>query len=248
MTTILAYFRFCIFAIATFSLYAAWWLFSFVVPNKQSWRQFVFGKWSRVFQIISGMKIKVVGNVPKPPFFLVTNHVSYVDVPALNLATGGIFVAKKDIEDWPMIGPIIRDMGVVFIDRSNRRDIPRAGEQILKKLNDNEGVIVFPEGVSAKGDEVKPFHSSFFEFASRADLDVSYAALIYETPENGPPPSETVCWWNDISFLSHLIRLLKLRSFTATIKFGDVPVRNSNRKILAKELHEKVEERFAPMQ
>ena len=248
MRTILAYFRFCIFAAVTFSLYAIWWVFSFVVPNKQFWRQFIFRKWSRVFQIVSGMKIKIVGDAPKPPFFLVTNHVSYVDVPALNLATGGIFVAKQDIESWPLIGSIIRDMGVIFIDRTNRRDIPRAGELILKKLDAHEGVIVFPEGISAKGDEVKPFHSSFFEFASRSDLDVSYAALVYETPENGPKPSETVCWWEDISFLSHLIRLFHLSGFTATIKFGDEPVSNSDRKVLAKELHDKVEERFVPMQ
>ncbi len=248
MKSILAYFRFGIFAIATFSLYAGWWLFSFVVPNKQFWRQFVFRKWSRSFQIASGMKIKIIGQVPKPPFFLVTNHVSYVDVPALNLATGGIFVAKKEIENWPIVGGIIRDMGVIFVDRTNRRDIPRAGEQILKKLEDNEGVIIFPEGVSAKGEDVKPFHSSFFEFASRADLNVSYATLTYETPENGPSPSESVCWWDDISFMSHLIRLLKLPGFTAVIDFGDEPVRNSDRKILAKELHEKVEEKFVPMQ
>jgi 1-acyl-sn-glycerol-3-phosphate acyltransferase len=247
MKSILAYIRFCIFAAATFSLYGLWFIFDLVIPNKQFWRQFVFHKWSRAFRFVLGMKVEVVGNVPKRPFFLVTNHVSYVDIPLLNLVTGGIFVAKKEIDNWPVAGSLVRNMGAIFIDRTNRRDIPRAGDDILKALDNNEGVIVFPEGVSAKGDEVKPFHSSFFEFASQANLDVSYAALMYETPEGGPTATEVVCWWQDISFVSHLLRLLRLGGFTAVVKFGDEPVHNAARKVLAKELHDKVEELFVPM-
>ena len=247
MKTILAYIRFGIFAAATFSLYGLWLIVSLVIPNKQFWRQFVFQKWSQVFRWVLRMKVEVVGNVPKRPFFLVTNHVSYVDIPLLNLVTGGIFVAKKEIDGWPVAGALVRSMGIIFIDRTNRRDIPRAGDDILKALDANEGVIVFPEGVSAKGDQVKPFHSSFFEFASRADLDVSYAALMYETPEGGPTATGSVCWWEDISFLSHLLRLLRMGGFRAVVKFGDEPVRNAGRKALAKELHQKVEELFVPM-
>src|SRR5690606_38253637 len=214
---------------------------------KQFWRQFVFQKWSRAFRWVLRMKVEVVGNVPKRPFFLVTNHVSDVDIPLLNLVTGGIFVAKKEIDGWPVAGALVRSMGIIIIDRTNRRDIPRAGDDILKALDANEGVIVFPEAVSAKGDQVKPFQSAFFEFASRADLDVSYAALMYETPEGGPTATGSVCWWEDISFLSHLLRLLRMSGFRAVVKFGDEPIRNADRKALAKELHQKVEELFVPM-
>jgi 1-acyl-sn-glycerol-3-phosphate acyltransferase len=42
-------------------------------------------------------------------------------------------------------GPIVRDAGTIFIDRSNRRDIPRAGEEILERLDGGEGVVVFPK-------------------------------------------------------------------------------------------------------
>ena len=55
-----------------------------------------------------------------------------------------------------MAGPIIRNMGNIFIDRSNRRDIPRAGAEVIRKLNEQEGVIVFPEGTSTKGEDVLP--------------------------------------------------------------------------------------------
>ncbi len=193
------------------------------------------------------MKIEVIGTAPKPPFFLVTNHLSYVDIPALRLAANGIFVAKKEVQDWFVAGPIIRNMGNVFIDRKNRRDIPRAGEEIIKKLNEQEGVIVFPEGTSTKGEDILPFNSSFLEFAAKTGLAVSYASIRYATPEGGPTPSERVCWWDDTGFLMHLWRLFSLKTFTAIIDFGDEPISDPNRKELANHLREKVKERFIPM-
>ena len=58
-------------------------------------------------------------------------------------------------------------MGNIYIDRTNRRDIPRAGELVIEALNRGEGVIVFPEGTTTKGDEVLPFNSSFLQFAAQ---------------------------------------------------------------------------------
>jgi 1-acyl-sn-glycerol-3-phosphate acyltransferase len=138
-------------------------------------------------------------------------------------------------------------MGIIFIDRNNRRDIPRAGAEIIRKLSDGEGVIVFPEGTSTKGEDILPFNSSFFEFASKTDLPVSYASISYRTPEGEPPASTMVCWWEDISFIAHLFRLFTLRRFTAILDFGEESVVNPDRKQLAAELRQRVKEKFIPV-
>ncbi len=247
MDFIRAAIRFPVFVIATLVTYWTWRLTSWIVPNKQLWRQITFHNWSRIFAFLAQMKIEVIGTPPTPPFFLVCNHLSYVDIPALRLAANGVFVAKSDIKDWFVAGPIIRNMGNVFIDRKNRRDIPRAGEEIIKKLNGQEGVIVFPEGTSTKGEDVLPFNSSFLEFAAKTNLPVSYASIRYATPSGGPTPSERVCWWDDTSFLNHLWRLFSLKRFTAIITFGEEPVSDPNRKELAAHLRDKVKEKFIPM-
>jgi 1-acyl-sn-glycerol-3-phosphate acyltransferase len=177
----------------------------------------------------------------------VVNHVSYVDIAAIRAVVTGVFVAKAEIDDWVVAGKLVRDMGNIFIDRKNRRDIPRAGREILDRIDKGEGVIVFPEGTSTKGEDVLPFNSSFLEFAASSGLPISYASLTYRTPEGGPTPSETVCWWDDIEFLPHMFRLFKLKNFTAVINFGTELVRGEDRKKLAATLHDRVKEGFIPM-
>jgi 1-acyl-sn-glycerol-3-phosphate acyltransferase len=236
--------RFASFVIATFTLYGVWLVGSPFVRNKLLWRQIAFENWARAFVKILNMKIEVIGTPPAPPFFLVSNHLSYTDIPAIRAVTEGVFVAKGEIEGWFLAGKIVRDMGTVFINRQNRRDIPRAGSEIIKRLENGEGVIVFPEGTSTKGETVLPFNSSFLEFAAQKQLPVSYVSITYKTPDNEPKASDVVCWWEDISFGKHLFRLFKVREFTAIINFGDEPVKSLNRKELAQELWNSVNRRF----
>ena len=239
--------RFFLFVTTTFGLYSAWFVGRLFIPNKQYWRQLAFYSWTKSFVVISGMKIEVIGTPPKPPFFLVSNHLGYVDIAALRAVIRGVFVAKSEIKDWFLAGRIVGDMGNIFIDRKNRRDIPRAGEQIIEKLNEGEGVVIFPEGTSTKGEDVLPFNSSFFQFASETDLPVSYASISYRTPAGEGPASNLICWWEDISFAAHLFRLFTLPRFTAVINFGEEPILNPDRKELARELRAKVSEKFIPV-
>lgn len=244
MRTIRAATKMFLFVASTIGLHSFWFVTRMVVPNKIHWRQVIFGAWTKSFVRISKMRLEVIGTPPKPPFFLVTNHLSYADIGALRAIAKGVFVAKNDIQSWFLAGRICRDMGTIFINRENRRDIPRAGEEIVKRLNAGEGVTVFPEGTSTKGETVLPFNSSFLEFAARAEIPVSYASITYRTPPGEMPAHVAACWWEDISFFAHLWRLFKVKEYTAIIKFGEEPVVNADRKALAAELRKRVAEKF----
>lgn len=247
MKNIRAFIGFTLFFVSTFGFYAIWFVGAFFIPNKQYWRQIIFKLWAQSFARIANMKIETIGNIPRPPFFLVSNHLSYTDIPALRFVADGVFVAKGELENWFLGGRIVRDMGNIFINRQNRRDIPRAGQEIINRLDEGEGVIIFPEGTSTKGEDVLPFNSSFLEFAAKTDLPVSYASISYKTPDGELKPSEAICWWDNTVFINHLWRFFSLKELTAIINFGEMPITNPNRKELAQELHEKVKEKFIPV-
>ena len=239
--------RMFLFVTATLGIYYFWFLTVFFVSNKQLWRQIIFRAWAKTFIFIANFKVEVIGTLPRPPFFLVSNHLSYTDIGVYRSVLETVFVAKGEIKNWFLAGNIIRNMGAIFIDRKNRRDIPRAGAEILKKIDAGEGVIVFPEGTSTKGEKVIKFNSSFLEFAARARLPVYYAALTYRTPTGEMAANTAVCWWEDISFMAHLWRLFQVSKVYATITFGEDPILLDDRKELARELREKVQEKFAPV-
>ncbi|REJ75722.1 MAG: 1-acyl-sn-glycerol-3-phosphate acyltransferase [Acidobacteria bacterium] len=229
------------------AVYGCWFLGSFIVPNKQYWRQIAFTIWANGFVRLAGMSVEVIGETPKPPFFLVSNHLSYMDIPVLRSLVDSIFVAKGEIRGWLFAGKIVSDMGMVFIDRQNRRDIPRAGVEIIKKLESGEGVIVFPEGTSTNGEEILPFNSSFFEFAAQTGLPIHYAAITYRVDEPGTKASDAVCWWDDSTFVGHMWKFFQTQRSKAIVTFGSEPVASSDRKELARSLWSKVNEKFIPV-
>ena len=244
MKYVRASFRFASFAAATLALYGAWFLSAPFIPNRVRWRQTIFHLWARAFQSIAKMRVEIIGAPPAPPFFLVSNHLSYADIPLLRAVCASVFVAKGEIENWFLAGRICRDMGVIYIDRQNRRDIPRAGGEIVERLEAGEGVIVFPEGTSTRGETVLPFNSSFLEFAAKKNLPVHFAAIGYETPSGEMRASDAICWWRDYGLIRQMFLLFQLREFTATVNLGDQPVSSRDRKELARALHEKVLEKF----
>jgi 1-acyl-sn-glycerol-3-phosphate acyltransferase len=242
-----AAFRFVLLFIATFGVYGLWLALSLFIPNKIYWRQLILGWWAASFVRIANCDIEIIGTPPKAPFFLVANHLGYFDIPVVRTAVKGVFVAKHDIETWPFVGTMVRNMGTIYVNRERRRDIPRAGQEVIEKLSQGEGVIVFPEGTSSKGETVLPFNSSFLAFAAQTDIPVSYVSISYRTGEGDARPSEAICWWDDTPLLTHILQLFSLPSFTAILHFGDEPILNPDRKQLASELRERVKRQFIPV-
>ncbi len=203
--------------------------------------------WNRGFARIANIRIVVEGTAPKPPFFLVANHLSYLDMLVLTSQTGCIYVARGDVEHWPVIGFLSKSMYVIFIDRKNQRDTVRVNGLISHAIDMGDAVGMFAESRISVGQDVEPFKSALIEPAVAAQLPVHYATLGYETLPGDPPASEIVSWWRPESFLYHLQRLLRHRGVIAHVRFGDAPLTGNDRKELAPRLHAAVRANFTPL-
>lgn len=227
-------------------LLAALVLFAFPRPRAR-WRMLVFRSWSRSVLAVLGVEVEVVGEPPKTPFLMVTNHLSYVDIPVIGTQVGAIFVAKSEISSWPGVGFMCRSINTIFIDRNVRRDLPRVMRMIDTELAHGMGVVLFPEGTSSKGATLLPFRPALLESAARSDTPVSFGTLSYHTPEGEPPAHLAVCWWGGMDFSPHALQFAQLRRVHAKLVFGDEPIHDVDRKELAQKLRAAMLEQFEPV-
>jgi 1-acyl-sn-glycerol-3-phosphate acyltransferase len=210
-------------------------------------RNALYHAWSRVCIRILGGRLRIEGQPPPAPFFLVSNHLSYVDILVLASCLDGFFIAKLEIRHWPLFGLLSRTVGTLFIDRELRRDVVRVNGLIEEVLDSGYGVILFPEGTSTQGYEVAAFRSALLDYPARRGMPVHVAAIGYRTPPGEIPANLAMCWWGDAQFAPHARQLLGVRSFQATLRFSSRTVASPDRKELAEEARRAVIEIFDPV-
>jgi len=203
--------------------------------------------WARRMCRVLGVRIRVEGPKPEPPFLLVSNHLSYVDVVVLMSQLDARLVSKAEVRSWPLLGALARLGGTLFIDRTKRRDIPRVLADIQATLARGHGVVFFPEGTSSAGLEVMPFKASLFEAAALGSLEIVPASLHYATPPDERPAQWSVAWWGDMDFAPHLLGLLRLSRIDAVLRLGTERLQDDDRKQLALAAHGEVASLFHPL-
>jgi 1-acyl-sn-glycerol-3-phosphate acyltransferase len=210
-------------------------------------RNAIYHFWSRACVRILGGRLRIEGEPPPAPFFLVSNHLSYVDIVVLASCLDGFFIAKLEISGWPLFGMLSRTVGTLFVDRELRRDVVRVNRLIEQVLDAGYGVMLFPEGTSTQGFEVAPFYSALLDYPARRAMPVHIAALHYRTPPGEVPAHLGIAWWGDAGFAAHASQLLGIRSFEATLRFSPRTVSATDRKELAEEARRAVIEIFEPV-
>lgn len=216
--------------------------------DKFRWKNLMLKCWARSGLRILGVKLEVSGTVPKPPFFLVSNHLSYLDIPVFYALLDTTFVSKAEVKHWPIIGAMARSLHVIFIDRERRRDVVRVNREISAEIHEQQGVLMFPEATTSSGERVLKFRASLLGYAAETGMEVSYAAIRYRTGEKDYPADVSVCWWGEeMPILPHLIKMISNRKVVAEVVFGGDTVSSDNRKELAQRLEDKVKKIFVPV-
>ncbi len=233
-----------VFTLGTYAVYfTVYLLLKLFQQPYEPWRNFYMRNWSRGMALILNIHIKRIGTPPAPPFVLVSNHVSYIDILPMFINMKCTFVAKKEVESWPVLGYMVKKTGVIFINRAIKRDVTRVNKLMSKELNEYQGIVLFPEGTTTAGDKVLPFRSSLLDFPADNSIPVYYSAIQYTTGKTDPPAEMSVCFFGGRDpFHKHVMKLASNKRIDCTVTYAEHPVKTDDRKELARLLHKSVAE------
>lgn len=120
-----------------------------------------------------GVTVRVGGleHLTGGPYMYTPNHQSHFDIPALlgYLPGNNRFAAKKEMFNEPILGAVLRTMGMIPIDRDN----PLEAIDQLNRLKDAQySTIIFPEGTRSRDGNLLPFKKGPFVAAIHLGIPV----------------------------------------------------------------------------
>ena len=183
---------------------------------------------------LMGLKVTVRGApAGERPLLLVSNHVSWLDIPVLSSVLPLSFIAKREVRAWPFVGWLARLQRTVFVDRDRRNRTGAATSEIAGRLHDDDAMVLFAEGTSGDGNRILPFRSALLgaaeamiEDRAHRPVTVQPVAIAYGRV-NGLPMGRqhrhVAAWYGDMELPGHLWALLCAGPVDVVVSFG-VPV------------------------
>lgn len=186
--------------------------------------------WVRTLCRILHLEIRVHGALPTRTSLLVTNHVSWLDIPALFYVLDAAFVAKQDVVRWPVIGTMATRSGTIFLARGQRNAAKTTADAMTWRLAQRRHVILFPEATTSDGRGVRRFYARLYQAAVRTHSRIQAVAIRYpglDGPQGAAP------FIDDDALPGHLWRLLGEKNIVAELHFCDPIVPEADRRTLA---------------
>lgn len=136
---------------------------------------------------------------------LLLNHVSWLDIFAIDGLAPASFAAKAEIAGWPLAGTLVARVGTVFVERGRRHAVHAVIGAMSDKLGAGLRAAVFPEGTTSDGRRLLPFHGNLIQSALNARVPMVPVGLRYVDPDG--EPSHTAMFVGDDTFLASVWRI-----------------------------------------
>jgi 1-acyl-sn-glycerol-3-phosphate acyltransferase len=190
--------------------------------------------WCRTIVRAAGVKVRITGTAaPTGGLLLVANHISWMDIPLLAAVRPARMLAKAEIRQWPVAGPLTAGSGALFIDRDRLRALPDTVARIADALRAGGAVAVFPEGSTWCGRAQGHFRRAVFQAALDAGVPVQPVGLHYRT--DGGPASTAPAFVGSDSLLTSVWRVVSTRGLVAEVEVREAipPGSHPDRRSLA---------------
>ncbi|MFD4292626.1 lysophospholipid acyltransferase family protein [Rhodococcus sp. NPDC058532] len=198
------------------------------------WRSGLHRGYARSVLRILGLRLRVRDERDPAPgaggVLVVAAHVSWLDVLALTAVDPGTYVARADLLDWPLIGPLTRRLRVVPIDRARLRALPAVVDEVTALLRRGRRVVVFPEGTTWCGRAGGRLRPALFQAAIDAGTPVAPVALRYVGPGG---PATGACFVGEQTLVGSLVRVVRLRDVHIDVRLAPLQRPGTDRRELA---------------
>ena len=201
---------------------------------------------------IFGVNVKVKGNPINNKVIFFSNHTSYLDIFILGSRVNGLFVAKSEIESWPIISFICKLGKTIFVNRGKRSETTIQLNKILNNLKSGFNIFIFPEGTSNDGTKILPFKSSLFEIIKIGKegkfmiQPVSISYLYLDDMPINKSLRKLVSWYGRMDLLPHVWKFIGLGKSEIQVYFHEPKYFNefSTRKHACTYCFEKISRQF----
>ena len=165
---------------------------------------------------IAGVKLTITGERPRGGAFLIANHVSWIDIPAIAAACGSAFVGHDGLTSIPLIKHLCAMNDTVFVARHDRTSVHQQIADVRRALRDTGALTIFPEGTTSDGVSLLPFKSSLLSALEPVPDGVRVVPVLLDF---GPEAAQ-IAWVGTEHGVANFMRILaRRRPVALTVHF-----------------------------
>lgn len=233
------------------------WISILALPNR--WK--IISRLNRNFtllvRLILNIKVNVSGDegqLERGGYVIIANHVSYVDGIVLGSIFPILFVAKREVKNWPIVGQWNVLCGTIFVNRQRKELVGVLIRELIRKLKQEANILLFPEGTSTNGEKMLPFQTVPLAAPLRSRSIIAPVTVTYKAIDEQPVTAanrDLIYWHGDMEFVSHFWNLLALRhvevlvTIQPKIECFRYPDNSAGRRKLAEDCYDSVLGRMA---
>jgi len=199
------------------------WISVLGLPNRWKIISRLNRNYTLLLRLILNIRVSVTGDegqLERGGYVIIANHVSYVDGIVLGSIFPIIFVSKREVKSWPIIGQWNVLCGTIFINRQRKIQVASLIRQMTRKLKQEANLLLFPEGTSTNGEGILPFQTVPLAAPLRNRSIIVPVTVTYKTIDDQPVTTanrDSVYWYGDMEFVTHFWNLLALREIEVLV-------------------------------
>ncbi len=181
---------------------------------------------------IAGVELKVRGEKVHRGAFLLANHVTWMDIPAIAATTGSAFVGHDGLTTMPFLRWLCAMNDTVFVARYDPASVTEQVAAVRAAIKDTGALTIFPEGTTSDGTGLLPFKSSLLSALDPVPPGIAIQPVLLDY---GPDAAD-IAWVGDEHGLDNFKRIMaRGRALVITVHFLPVLAGDqlANRKAMA---------------